>query len=346
MEEIIEWLCELLDFDTTPHGPDSGPCAGFIGETLSVKGAAVQIWTTPGSVRAGHHLLAEAEGTGPEIVMLHAHLDTADHGPPQLWRFRADRASRRNGCVCGRGAIDCKGPLAVWMKLLSDAAGKKPLPYTLRLLVTDLEEQGGQDGLGLLLKQHPEILSGVKLVIGEGGGFPVPFRGRMYYTFQTGERPTETERPSAEGEDPTPGQISRILSMGIEKGYYSARLRSYVSEAVTLTGRKLDVRTLYAGMEAFFENAPPSRVFGLYGQLFETELRKEIPSARLLPVITPGISDNRWFRAEDVPVIGFFPLDSGNSLGGIHGPDEYVREASLALAYRTMSGVLGRLVPA
>ena len=62
-----------------------------------------------------------------------------------------------------------------------------------------------------------------------------------------------------------------------------------------------------------------------------------------MPCITPGYSDNREFRKAGVPVIGFFPLDIRNSLRGIHGVNEYITEASLALAYRVMTGILSRL---
>ena len=345
MDEIIAWLITLLDLDTTADGKDARRCADFIGQMLARRGAAVRAFTTPGSRREGHHLLAEIPGEVPDAVLLHAHMDTADRGPRQMWLFPADRASRRRGCVCGRGALDCKGPLAVWMKLLTDAAEAGPHRRTLKLLVSDLEEQGGEEGLGLLLERHPGILSGLKLVIGEGGGFPFPFRGRTWYTFQTGEwDPGKGQPPVPKEGGEDRDRIARILSMGIEKGYYSADILAYASAAADLEGRKLDIRPLYEGMETFFETAPPSRAYACFGNLFEAALREEVPDARLLPCVTPGYSDNRWFRDAGVPVIGFFPLDIGNSLSGIHGANEYVSEASLALAYRTMSRVLSRLL--
>ena len=345
MDEITAWLSTLIDFNTTADGGDARRCVDFIGQTLSERGAAVRIFSTPGSRREGHHLVAELPGEVQDAVLLHAHLDTADFGPRQMWLFPADRASRQRGCVCGRGALDCKGPLAVWMKLMSDAAEQKPRRHALKLLVSDLEEQGAEEGLGLLLARQPETLSGVKLAIGEGGGYPFPFRGRTWYTFQTEERSPEKERRSApEGKDPSGEEISRILSMGIEKGYYSADILPFASASADLPGRKLDIRPLYAGMEEFFETALPSRVYVVFGELFETALRQEVPGARLLPCISPGKSDNRLLRNAGIPVIGFFPLDIRNSLSGIHGTNEYISEASLALAYRTMSRVLSRLL--
>ena len=342
MEEIIAWLMALIGFPTAAGGDGAGPCVSFIGEALAGRGVGVTTYVTEGGPRAGRHLLAEVRGERRESLMLHAHLDTADYGRREDWAFPPDRASRSDGRVWGRGALDCKGPLAVWMKLLTDAAGLGPRPYTLKLLVTDLEEEGGEQGLGLLLTQRPELTADVKLVIGEGGGFPFPFREDIFYTFQTGEREFGEDRTA---EEPGWEEISRVLSMGVEKGYYSGDVLDYAARAPFLRGRRMDVRPLYAGMEAFFRDAEASAVYGRYGQLFEEALRQAVPNARLMPCITPGTSDNRRFRSAGVPVVGFFPLDIGDRLGGIHGPDECISEASLRLAYRTMSRILGRIVP-
>jgi len=342
MDEIIAWLLNLIDFHTAADGDDAKACADFIRQVLSVHGVKSQIFSTPGGPRKAYHLLAEVPGRSPDVVMLHAHLDTAGYGEEKDWLFPAGRGTRRRGCVCGRGAIDCKGPLAVWMKLLSDAAEGPSLPYSLRLLVSDLEESGGEYGLGRLLEQHPELLSGLRLVIGEGGGYPFPFREDLFYTFQTGERDPD-EEPSCSAVEPAWEQISAVLAMGIKKGYYSADVLAYAAQVPFLSGRRLDIRPLYDGMESFFRKAPVSHVYDRYGKLFEAALQEALPCARLMPYITPGCSDNRWFRKAGVPVIGFFPLDIRNSLSGIHGSSEYVSEMSLALAYRVMSRLLESL---
>ena len=52
----------------------------------------------------------------------------------------------------------------------------------------------------------------------------------------------------------------------------------------------------------------------------------------LLPFVTPGYSDNRFFRNKGILTLGFFPLDAKNSIAGIHGPGEYINRNSLRLA--------------
>lgn len=339
MDEIIAWLVRLINYDTTSYGSDAELCADFIERTLREKGAVTERFTTFGSMRDGCHLVAEVPGESKSTVMLHAHLDAAPFGDQKDWIVPADRASWLKERVYGRGALDCKGQLAVWMKLIADTAKGKKRGFTLRLLVTDLEEEGGSDGLGRLIDEHPEILSDVSLVIGEGGGYPFIYRDKIMYTFQTGERDYEETGRSCDDS----GQISEILSAGIRKGYYSEDILAYASDAPFLSGRRLDITPLYDGMEEYFERSAPSDVFSRYGKVFGNSLINEVPNACVLPVITPGISDNRWIRKSGLPVIGFFPLDIGNSLGGIHGKNEYISEASLTLAYRTMSAILDEL---
>lgn len=341
MDDIISWLTGLIDFDTTPEGSGAEACARFISRILSEHNVDNRLFTTLSDIRKGHHLLAEVPGKSSEAVMLHAHLDTADYGEPKDWLFPAGRSTHRHGVICGRGAIDCKGPLAVWMKLLCDAANKSPLPFSLKLLVSDLEEQGDKDGLGQLLAQHPELISNVKLVIGEGGGYPFPFEESLYFTFQTGERASYEEKKSADNIDP--GTMEKTLSLGVEKGYYSKDILAYAAQADSLTGRRIDVRPLYDGMNLFFREVEKSDLYQRFGPVFLSALREEIPNARLMPYITPGQSDNRWFRNAGLPVIGFFPLDVRNSPNGIHGCNEYISEDSLRLAYRTMSRLLSSL---
>ncbi|MBR3544513.1 MAG: hypothetical protein IKN76_00475, partial [Oscillospiraceae bacterium] len=62
MDEIIEWLLRLIDFDTTSEGPDAGRCVRYITRILAKRGALVHAYTTEGAFRKGHHLLAEVPG--------------------------------------------------------------------------------------------------------------------------------------------------------------------------------------------------------------------------------------------------------------------------------------------
>ena len=338
MDETVRLLTNLLDFDTTVTGSDAKACRDWIAEELSSDPVRIRTCETSSAVgRDGFHLLAEVPGGSAASLMLHAHLDTAPIGPREQWLFSPERSSVIKGCVCGRGALDCKGPLAVWMRLIKDASVNS-LPFSLRLLVTDLEEAGGEEGAGKLVMEHPEILGDVSLVIGEGGGYPFPFGEHIFYTFQTAEREDDTDEAAVKNY--TREDVRRILSAGIAKGYYGQEILAYAEGYDALTGRRMDLKPLYGGMEAFFEAAPESSVYGTFGGVFARALAGEVAGARLMACMTPGFSDNRFFRRAGVPTVGFFPVRIDNSLGGIHGPNEYISISSLRTAYRVISRLI------
>ncbi|MBO4360084.1 MAG: M20/M25/M40 family metallo-hydrolase [Eubacteriaceae bacterium] len=338
MDETVRLLTELINFDTGASGTEAGDCRDWIAKELSSERVRVRTYETASSGgRDGFHLLAEVPGSSPSSLLLHAHLDTAPFGPREQWPFPPDRASVIRGCVCGRGALDCKGPLAVWMRLIKDAADAE-LPFSLKLLVTDLEETGGEDGAGKLLNDYPDILDSVSLAVGEGGGYPFVFGGRTFYTFQTGER--EDDASGISGKACSREEVIRILSAGIEKGYYGSEILAYAEGYDTLTGRRMELAPLYEGMEEFFGSAPQSSLYTAFGDVFGRALAREVSGAELMGCITPGFSDNRFLRRAGIPTAGFFPLDLENPLRGIHGPGEYISLSSLRTAYRVMSRVI------
>ena len=65
---------------------------------------------------------------------------------------------------------------------------------------------------------------------------------------------------------------------------------------------------------------------------------------KLLPIITPGYSDNRFFRQRGIATIGFFPLDIKNNISGIHGNNEYISFKSLILSYNILLQTLKTLL--
>ena len=368
MERIRKQLMELIDFNTTMNSGNTKECARYIQMSMMYAGIQAKIFHTGSAKAPAHHVLAEIPGQSADTLLLHAHMDTAPYDKDRGWHVPPERAVIVRDCILGRGALDCKSQIAVWMRLMEDTAekckkGRKP-EYSLKLLITDREESGGEDGLGELMKAHPELFSSVRLAIGEGGGFPFPFHGRLYYSFQTGEREdsgddNELTGSGKEGSDGLPAKAATcseedqtaaenirdsILKKGIKLGYYAPVILDYCREEESIRGRRLDTRPLYEGMEEYFQNAAPSIVWKKYGALFLTALQSEVADAELMPYITPGFSDNRWFRKNGIPVIGFFPLDPKNAVSGIHGPDEYISMMSLELAYKVMSKTVHALL--
>lgn len=336
-ECITGWLKELIEFNTTMDEGSTDDCAAFIDGVFKGNGVSSAIIRPKG---CGSMVFAEARGRRREALLLHAHLDTAPYYRELNWRFPPDRATFIKNKICGRGAVDCKGQAAVWMKLMCDAAkAAGSMEHSLRAVFTCDEENGGEKGLKRIMEENRSLFDDVFLVIGEGGGFSFPYGGRICYTFQTGER--EDMEGGPEVDDKTEADIEKVISLGIKKGYYSPMLLDYIKNSGKEI-KRLDTYPLYAGMEEYLTNAPYSEVYGRFGQLFEEALKASAAEAVLMPVITPGYSDNRYFRRAGIPVIGFFPFDVRDHIW-MHTANEYISLDTLKLAYEVMGRVVERI---
>ena len=75
----------------------------------------------------------------------------------------------------------------------------------------------------------------------------------------------------------------------------------------------------------------------------EATLRHESPGAVVLPMMSPGFTDSRIYRAHGVPAVGFVPaLLTTDLLGTVHGHDERISTANLALGTRLLLDTVRR----
>ena len=104
--------------------------------------------------------------------------------------------------------------------------------------------------------------------------------------------------------------------------------------------RRIEIETLYQGLETFFQEEKQQIAYAKFGESFELALQEVVPNAILIPVITPGYSDNYFMRKKGYAVLGFFPLCLENSLSGIHGNNEYISISSMKIAYKIFSKII------
>ena len=352
MDDIIKWLMDMVNYNSTADTGNTVDCTEYAYHVLKDHGVEAELIRYPDG---NCMVTAFIKGRSQKRIVLHAHLDTAPYGNEAEWRFSPYKASLKKNCICGRGAIDCKGQAAVWIRLMCDKAkeaadkNNKEMNYSLMLILTADEENGGSCGIKRLIEEH-NAAKDAALVIGEGGGFPVPFKNKLLYTIQTEERTYEispynealASANSENAEKYTDKDIERIIKKGIANGYYSELLPEYIKDCCK-EKRRLDVGALYEGMEAFFDTAKTSSADKYIIDVFQKALRQFIPDADILPVITPGCSDNRYLRSLGIPVVGFFPFDERNGIH-MHAANEYISIKTLELAYNVMSEVLDRLI--
>ena len=87
-----------------------------------------------------------------------------------------------DGEVWGRGAVDMKGAVAMFVSaFLRAARGELELPGDLILVVLSDEENGGDFGAKFLVQEHPELFDGVRHALGEAGGISQVIAGKRFY---------------------------------------------------------------------------------------------------------------------------------------------------------------------
>jgi acetylornithine deacetylase/succinyl-diaminopimelate desuccinylase-like protein len=68
-------------------------------------------------------------------------------------------------------------------------------------------------------------------------------------------------------------------------------------------------------------------------RLIQRAVREQAPSSAVLPYITPGYSDNRFFRRRNIPSYGFFPLDEYTPVTTIHQANERISLSALEKSF-------------
>jgi carboxypeptidase PM20D1 len=75
----------------------------------------------------------------------------------------------------------------------------------------------------------------------------------------------------------------------------------------------------------------------------EATIANETDGGVVLPMISPGFTDSRIYRAHGVPAVGYTPvLLTTDEVGGVHGHDERISTANLRLGTRLLLDTIRR----
>lgn len=185
MIDVAEVLRDLIRIDTTnPPGAERA-AAEYVSSVLARHGIES---TTHGRDPERPSLLARVRGEGSAPpLLLQGHLDVVGV-TGQQWQHEPFSGEIIDGWVWGRGALDMKGPIAMMIDgLVRLTRGHPPAGDIILCLVPD-EEDGGTEGAGYLVTEHPELFDGVEYALGEFGGFPFEFDGVRFSPIQVSER--------------------------------------------------------------------------------------------------------------------------------------------------------------
>jgi acetylornithine deacetylase/succinyl-diaminopimelate desuccinylase-like protein len=181
-----ELLQRLIRFDTTNPPGDERECIEFIQGLLEGAGVATETYAR----EAGRpNLVARVAGKGKRPpLLLQGHVDVVTTAG-QEWQHPPFGGELADGEIWGRGAIDMKGAVSMYISaFLRAARGELELPGDVMLVVLSDEEHGGDYGAKFLVEQHPQLFTGITHALGEAGGISHVIAGKRFYPIQLGEK--------------------------------------------------------------------------------------------------------------------------------------------------------------
>lgn len=170
---VAEICSDLIRFDTTNPGRVERAAGEYVASFLADLGLEpVVLESEPGR----SNVVARLAGDDPAApaMLVHGHLDTVP-AVAEEWTYHPHGGEIVDGRVWGRGAVDMKNAVAMYLAAVAELAarGRRPKRDIVLAFVAD-EETGGRAGARFLVHEHPELFEGCLVAIGEVGGFNVP----------------------------------------------------------------------------------------------------------------------------------------------------------------------------
>ena len=182
----VELLQHLIRFDTTNPPGNEAECVEFVRGLLDEAGVESRLYAKD---PARPNLVARLSGKGQSRpLLLQGHVDVVTT-TGQAWARPPFGGDLVDGEVWGRGAVDMKGAVAMYVSaFLRAARGELELPGDVVLVVLSDEENGGDYGAKFLVEEHPELFTGIRHALGEAGGISQVIAGKRFYPIQLGEK--------------------------------------------------------------------------------------------------------------------------------------------------------------
>ena len=342
VSNIIALLQDLVNIDTTRNNKNEIAAARYLNGFFNhnkVANTYFEPFPGRGSIVAG------IPGESKESILLLSHLDTENENTSS--GYSAARSVVTQDYVAGRGTLDCKGNVAVLAYILKKLKDQNFRPKkTVLFAAVAGEEDGGEVGTKWLL-ENTEVFDCVDMVLGEGGGYPVPFQDQWYFTLQSGEMimTQNEENVSFMNEE----QKKILFESAFRQGFFHEKTLDYIGGLpFNKYKRRIPEQNFLNGLSTFLDEQkgicqPWSERKLQHASVFQQELQKINPAYQVMPFITPGYSDNRYFRSRGIETWGFFPLHPQNRINGIHGKNEHITTESLQLSYHCLIAIIKRL---
>jgi acetylornithine deacetylase/succinyl-diaminopimelate desuccinylase-like protein len=182
-----ELLQRLIRFDTTNPPGNEAECVEFVRGLLDDAGCETELYAKD---PARPNLVSRLRGSNGNSapLLLQGHVDVVTTAG-QNWQQPPFSGELVEGEIWGRGAVDMKGAVAMYVSaFLRAARGELELPGDVILVVLSDEENGGDFGAKFLVEEHPQLFEGVRHALGEAGGISQVIAGKRFYPIQLGEK--------------------------------------------------------------------------------------------------------------------------------------------------------------
>ncbi|HWQ43383.1 MAG TPA: M20/M25/M40 family metallo-hydrolase [Desulfosporosinus sp.] len=185
-QEMMQYLKKMIQIDTSVGRHGETVAAYYIRTVLEANELSATVREPiPGRGSLIYHKPGQVSN---QALLLLSHLDVAPAKDLSDWRHLPFSGDDEAGEIWGRGAIDCKGLVVVWLMLvLLIQRTKIPLQRGLVFAATADEESGGRWGVEWLLK-HTDDFQECRYALNEGGGFSFRQQTRDLYTCQYAEK--------------------------------------------------------------------------------------------------------------------------------------------------------------
>ncbi|OGO10867.1 MAG: hypothetical protein A2Y53_00570 [Chloroflexi bacterium RBG_16_47_49] len=222
VDEAVTNLVRLIQAETVNPPGNELPAILIVKDILEKAGFPQEAFTIVESAPKRVNLVARIKGDGSERpLLMSGHVDVV---PVERERWSRDPFGGEvvEGVVWGRGALDMKGFLAMYLQIFLELFRQKtPLKRDIILAAIADEEAGFTHGSKFLVEQHRELID-AEYGFTEGGAMTIYFGKTRVYPIQAAEKGVCWLRARAHGK-PGHGSIPHSdnavfsLAQAIEK---------------------------------------------------------------------------------------------------------------------------------
>ncbi len=285
----VPLLQQLIRFDTTNPPGNEGPCIAWIQERLQEAGVETRILARDPN---RPNLIARLPGRGEAPpLLLYGHVDVVTTAG-QAWTHPPFEGRRVDGYVWGRGALDMKGGIAMFLAALLRLRQEGTVPPgDLIFLALSDEEGGGDYGARFLVEEHPDLFQGIRYALGEFGGFSLTVGGRRFYPIMVAEKQicwlrATLRGPGGHGSLPMRGgamaKLGRFLTR-LDRGRLPVHIPPVVRRMLTEMATALPAPTRWI-LRGLLVPPLTDRILALMGErgrVFEPLLRNTVNATRV-----------------------------------------------------------------